>query len=208
VRKYGAFLVAMVILAGGCAPADRKLPPVVTVEEYREEPITPGRYLEYLQYRSRLGAALPGAPDIQVTPQSILSNECGVCVIVSVARFYGDEASYVDVKKEVLGTHAQGTSIAAIEQWFVDRKYSHVQRYYGVRDEDTFARELKTGALIVALIYAFRDGFGPNHFVVASCVEGGKVNVVDSRIGTYSEPLEFFLSQRSLMQGQWIAVRR
>ncbi len=203
-------LVALVLaFASGCAPTQAKVEQKVTAEPevYEEIPITPGRYLSYLQYRRTLSLPLSGAPKIEVTRQSLLSSECGVCVINSIGKFFNTEWKYDEIKKAVHGTHTSGTSIAAIVKWFNDKGYSKVKLYEYERRREVFLGELSDGALIIPLIYAFRDGFGPNHFVIVSYSDGQMVNVLDSRIGEYSESLDFFLSKQVLVLGQWIAVK-
>jgi len=209
-RFPGLLLVFLLALTfGGCAPSQKKVDAKVSAEQdaYEELAITPGRYLEYLRYKKKLSPPLVGAPEIPVTPQFILSNECGVCVINSVGAHFKTPWNYEAIKADVLGTHAQGTSLVAIANWFKNKGYEHVVEYRYERGKERFLDELSQGSIIIPLIYAFRDGFGPNHFVIVSYSDDVNFNVVDSRIGVYSEPIDFFISKRVLVLGQWIAVR-
>ena len=201
-----AVIALWLMMSAGCSPQEAVSQENYSEETYKEKAITPARYLRYITYRKTLGEALKGAPKIAVTKQRLLSKKCGVCVILSVAKYFGIEAEDRLVSKEVMGTHRQGTSIKAIEKWFLDRGFGYVRRYKHQYDRETFLAELAKGRIIIALIYAFRDGYGPNHFVIVSHSDGKSVNVIDSRIGEYSEPIDFFLSRKVLMLGNWIAI--
>lgn len=193
----------------GCAPSERKVDAKVAAEAevYEELAITPGRYLTYLQYKKQLLPPIPNSPKVVMTPQFILSNECGVCAVNSIGQYFNTPWDYQEIKAAILGTHAQGTSLASIATWFSQKGYKHVVTYTRERDSAKFIDELAQGAMLIPLIYAFRDGFGPNHFVVITSTDGVNFNIVDSRIGEYSEPVDFFVSKRVLVLGQWIAVK-
>jgi len=205
-RAVPLLLLLFFLLAAGCAPLS---PPGADEPDiYREKPITPARYFRYLRYKRSLGPPLPGAPEVPVVKQSILSNTCGVSVIKSVGDYFKTPWDKKEIAKAVLGTHPQGTSVSSIVEWFESKGYSRVVLHSRDYSIASLMDELKSGCLVVALIYSFRDGYGPNHFVVVTMCDGERVNVVDSRIGAYSEPASFFMSRSVLVLGTWIAVRR
>ncbi|GAB4158638.1 MAG: hypothetical protein Kow00107_07440 [Planctomycetota bacterium] len=208
--KISLFFLTLLILAVGCAPQRKTfsyLKPPPPIEEYVEKPISISRYFKYLEYKRKLLPALPDSPKVIPTPQTILENTCGPCVIKSVGDFFGTIWPFDEIRRSVLGTHEQGTSVSAIAKWFTEKGYTTVDLRRGDRDFSSLACALDEGCLIIALIYSFRDGYGPNHFVIVSCHSDQLVNVVDSRIGTYSEPADFFMGRQVLVQGTWIAIK-
>ncbi|MDZ7815144.1 MAG: cysteine peptidase family C39 domain-containing protein [Planctomycetota bacterium] len=176
-------------------------------EKYELRPITVARYLRYLQYKKELGPPLPGAPEIAITRQSIVENTCGARVIHAVGEHFGSEWDLDEITAEVMSTHPQGTSVTAIVKWFEDKGYGNIHYYFGNRDVEEFRKRLDEGCLIIPLIYSFRDGYGPNHYVVLTHYSETHFNALDSRIGEYSVRSDLFTSRLVLVQGNWVAVR-
>ena len=211
IHKYKLLLLAIALLiTTGCArpqlePTELSKP--VNIEKYEEAMITLPRILSYYKHKKTLSQPLEGSPLVEVKKQSMFSKVCGVCAIFSVGNYFKTEWKFADIKKKVLGSHKQGTSVMAVVDWFKEKGYSKVELHRGDRDPDSFLRELRAGGLIIALIYSFRDGFGPNHFVIVSHGDGTSFNIVDSRIGTYSMSATQFCSRSILVQGTWISIK-
>ena len=211
IQKFKLILIAIAFLVTtGCArpqlPAAEQTKPT-KIEMYEEASISLPRLLGYYKHKKTLSAPLAGAPAVKVRMQGMFSKVCGVCTIFSVGNYFKSNWSFDEIKKSVMGTHKQGTSVTAVVKWFNDKNYKKVKLYRGYRDPESMYKELRAGGLIIALIYSFRDGFGPNHFVIVSHTDGSNLNIVDSRIGSYSMPAEDFCSRSILVQGTWVAIK-
>jgi hypothetical protein len=208
--RLAFLLLILPVLAIGCAPQrqpESKAAPESPIEQYVEKPISISRYLKYMEYKRKLAPSLPNSREVPKTPQWMLENTCGVCVIKSIGDYFGTNWKFEDIRDAVLGTHEQGTSVTAIAKWFNANGYAVVDYRRGDRSVSSLQASLDSGCLVVALIYSFRDGYGPNHFVIATDCDGKSVNIVDSRIGTYSESADMFMGRQVLVQGTWLAVK-